>query len=116
MSVSRKPHRLLPWIICAVILSVLLVLVNMNNISQILGKLLAPCAGGVIASLLYEKLALPYFRPSGYLAQEWHLEMVFKPGVADHEIVPGTENRFMLACTLKAAFIIAGMIAVGLGN
>lgn len=112
---SAKPLRTFWWSVAVVVLAVLLVLTNPNNLSQLFGKLLAPCAGGVLGALLFDTL-LPYLKPSSRLAEPWQLCMIFKPGESDIKIVPGKELEFLVCAALKVLVIVASMNAVGLGN
>ena len=112
---TAQPLRATWWIVAAVLFAALLVLTNPNNLSQLFGKLLAPCAGGVIGALLFDTL-LPYLKPSQRLAEPWQLCVIFQPGESDIKIVPGKELEFMVCSALKVLVIVSSMHVVGLGN
>lgn len=114
-TIINKPPRLIWWIVSVCIFSALLVLTNPNNLSQLFGKVLAPCAGGVIGALLFDTL-VPYLKPSARLAEPWHLCMIFKPGESDFKVVPGKELEFLVCAALKVLTIVACVLAVALGN
>lgn len=114
-SFTKPPHRLFPWIVAALILTLLLVITSPTLLPQLLGKLTGIVAGGMLGALLFDTL-VPYARPSGFLAQPWHLCMVFRVDEPDFKIVAGKETLFMVCCALKVFSIIGGAYVVGLGN
>ncbi len=111
----RKPKRSLPWIIAALILGLLAILYNPSNISQVLGKLFAPCAGAVLGALIFDRL-VPYLKPSARLAAKWFCSLTFKEGESDFEISDGKDAEFLVCGVLKVLCIISGMFCVSLGN
>lgn len=112
---TKPPHRLFSWALIAVFFALLLIVVAPENLSQYMGKLVALPTGGVIGALLFDTI-VPYARPSGFLAQPWHLCMVFREDEPDFKIVPGKETLFVICCALKVFSIFAGAYVFGLGN
>lgn len=111
----RKPKRSLPWSVAALILGLLAILYNPSNISQVLGKLFAPCAGAVLGALIFDGL-VPYLKPSARLASEWFLSLGFTTGESDFKIADGKDTEFLVCGVLKVLCIIFGMYCVALGN
>lgn len=114
-STTSAPHRLFPWTILALIVTVALIFMAHQNIPQYLGKLVSIPTGLVLGVLAFETL-LPYARPSAYLSEPWHLCMVFQNGEPDFKIVPGKETVFLVCCVLKVLSMFAGAYVFGLGN
>lgn len=111
---DAKTSRLTPWIIAAVLCAVALVLLKPDDAHVVLSKAAMLVSGAVLGFLVHHTL-MPYNRPSGYLVTPWELSMIFKPGEADHRIVPGYEWQFLAACILRVACIVGGAFVMGLG-
>ena len=107
----------LPFVgLAAAFLLLLLWLVSPVNTPVVFYKVLL-CLLGALAGYAVDGAAFPYAAPDSYLVNDWREDPDADGGTGgvDFPVVALYEDEFRVAQIRRAAFILGGMLCVGLG-